>query len=204
MRPRPNSSTPTLLLIVLRFLTPFFTSARIRFSGIPHSPKPPTMMVAPSLISATASSAFANTLFIDMVIFRTGDCTQQRGSVAKRKEGLGYSRQEDVWRDGDLSHLDAVFIRAGGPYLPSVGKCGITKPSTRRSFFSPKFVGALKHLPQPRPAQVLAQVGQLLLEAQDDLFQVLAVGECAQDYSSRVIESRSSPDKSANPAAGRS
>src|ERR1017187_8072678 len=98
MRPRPNSSTPTLLLMVLRFLTPFFTSARMRFSGIPHSPNPPTMMVAPSLISATASSAFANTLFIDMgvsserAIVLSGGAMWQRGQpdrVSESKKMLG-------------------------------------------------------------------------------------------------------------------
>src|SRR5437588_2827701 len=55
--PMPNPSTPALLLMVVRFLTPFFTKARIRFSGFPHSPKPPTMMLAPSGMSWTASSA---------------------------------------------------------------------------------------------------------------------------------------------------
>src|SRR5919198_3603598 len=36
----------------------------MRFSGIPHRPKPPIMMVAPSGIDATASDALATTLFI--------------------------------------------------------------------------------------------------------------------------------------------
>jgi hypothetical protein len=35
------------------------------FSGMPHSPKPPIMIVAPSGIAATASSALASTLFIE-------------------------------------------------------------------------------------------------------------------------------------------
>jgi hypothetical protein len=30
--------------MVVRFFDPFRTSARIRFSGIPHSPNPPIMM----------------------------------------------------------------------------------------------------------------------------------------------------------------
>src|SRR5882762_6725553 len=63
--PMPNPSTPTLLLMVVKFLTPFLTSARIRFSGIPHKPKPPNIMEAPSCTSRIASSALATILFID-------------------------------------------------------------------------------------------------------------------------------------------
>src|SRR6059058_4989880 len=36
----------------------------MRFSGMPHRPKPPIMIVAPSGIRATASAALASTLFI--------------------------------------------------------------------------------------------------------------------------------------------
>ena len=39
------------------------TSAAIRFSGTPHNPKPPIMMLAPSAMSATAASELATTLF---------------------------------------------------------------------------------------------------------------------------------------------
>src|ERR1700740_1009911 len=48
----------------VRFLTPFFTKAAIRFSGIPHNPKPPTISVMPSLISAMAVSASFTVLLI--------------------------------------------------------------------------------------------------------------------------------------------
>ena len=61
----PKSSTPALLLMMVRALVPRARSAAMRFSGMPHSPKPPIMMVAPSGISATASSALARTLFIE-------------------------------------------------------------------------------------------------------------------------------------------
>ena len=36
----------------------------MQFSGLPHSPKPPAIMVAPSKMSATASSALATVLSI--------------------------------------------------------------------------------------------------------------------------------------------
>ena len=60
----PSPSTPTLLLMVYRFFVPLRANARIRFSGIPQSPKPPTIMVAPSNTSWMASSALATTLFM--------------------------------------------------------------------------------------------------------------------------------------------
>src|SRR5246127_2259542 len=50
--------------MVCRSFVPLRTSARIRFSGIPHNPKPPIMRGAPSNTSRTASSALATTLFI--------------------------------------------------------------------------------------------------------------------------------------------
>src|SRR5215469_5440369 len=64
----PNPSTPTLLLIVFRSLTPLSTSARMRFSGMPQRPKPPIIMVAPSGMSPTAWSELAITLFTDEIV----------------------------------------------------------------------------------------------------------------------------------------
>src|SRR5436190_11205216 len=63
-RPRPQSSTPALFETQVRPFTPRSTSALMRFSGMPQSPKPPTTSVAPSKMSRTASPADATTLFI--------------------------------------------------------------------------------------------------------------------------------------------
>src|ERR1700756_5531748 len=63
-RPRPPSSTPALFETQVRFFTPRFTSALMRFSGIPQRPKPPTTSRAPSGTSFTASSAEETTLSI--------------------------------------------------------------------------------------------------------------------------------------------
>ena len=38
--PRPKSSTPALLLTMVRSFCPIFSKPWMRFSGIPHSPKP--------------------------------------------------------------------------------------------------------------------------------------------------------------------
>jgi len=37
-------STPALLETQVRFLGPFLLTAAMRFSGIPHKPKPPTIL----------------------------------------------------------------------------------------------------------------------------------------------------------------
>src|SRR5690349_11859245 len=66
----PKLSTPALLLMMVRFLEPRRFKAAIRFSGMPQSPKPPIMIVAPSGTTATASSAVASTLSIGYVGWR--------------------------------------------------------------------------------------------------------------------------------------
>src|SRR5450755_1545815 len=83
--PIPRPSTPALLLMVVRFLTPLRTSARIRFSGFPHRPKPPTIMVAPSNTSWIASSAFATTLFIAGGILTDSAKIHHGGAETRRK-----------------------------------------------------------------------------------------------------------------------
>src|SRR5436305_5754028 len=61
----PKSSTPALFPTIVRPLTPLSTSAWIRFSGIPHRPKPPAAMVIPSFSKpCSADSASAWTLLI--------------------------------------------------------------------------------------------------------------------------------------------
>ena len=61
-RPRPKSSTPALLLTTVRSREPRSRSAAMRFSGMPHSPKPPTRSLAEEGMSATASAALPQTL----------------------------------------------------------------------------------------------------------------------------------------------
>src|SRR4029077_3020879 len=63
--PRPLPSTPQLLEKTVRFLTPESRMARISVSGMPHRPKPPAMIVIPSLSNpANAERAAAWTLFM--------------------------------------------------------------------------------------------------------------------------------------------
>src|SRR5580704_1437300 len=56
-RPMPKSSTPALLLTMVRSLVPLRRTAAIRFSGMPHKPKPPMRIVAPSGSFSMAASA---------------------------------------------------------------------------------------------------------------------------------------------------
>src|SRR5918993_1848294 len=62
--PSPHSSTPALFDTTSRSRTPASSSARIRTVGMPHSPNPPTVSVAPSGMSATAAVADVTTLSI--------------------------------------------------------------------------------------------------------------------------------------------
>src|SRR5260221_5565570 len=65
-KPIPKSSTPALLPTIVRPLTPLATTAPIRFSGMPHSPKPPAAIVMSSRKrSASAALGSAYTFFID-------------------------------------------------------------------------------------------------------------------------------------------
>src|SRR4029079_15997308 len=61
---RPTWPLPQLLLIIVRFVAPWSISAWMSSIGLPASPKPPNMMVAPSKISETASAALAPRLSI--------------------------------------------------------------------------------------------------------------------------------------------
>src|SRR5262245_21677338 len=49
--------------MIVRFLVPLSRRAVMRFSGMPQSPNPPSMIVAPSCTSAIASRASRTTLF---------------------------------------------------------------------------------------------------------------------------------------------
>src|SRR5713226_528027 len=60
----PKSSTPALLLTMVRSFVPLRRTAAMRFSGMPQRPKPPMRMVAPSWILSMAASAEAMRLSI--------------------------------------------------------------------------------------------------------------------------------------------
>jgi hypothetical protein len=55
--PKPQSSTPQLFDTTWSSCTPARRSSAISVDGMPQSPNPPTAMVAPSEMSATACSA---------------------------------------------------------------------------------------------------------------------------------------------------
>src|SRR6266446_5620044 len=115
--PMAYPSTLTLLLMVVRFFTPLRTSARIRFSGIPHRPNPPTMTVAPSKTSRMASSALATTLFIGEIVkqFTTGTqshketVTENNYVIPSEARNLLFARPQQTFADFHKSLLtDAV------------------------------------------------------------------------------------------------
>src|SRR5579864_294424 len=95
-----------LLLMVCRPFTPFRTSAAIRFSGMPHSPKPPIITVAPSEMLATAASDVSITLFMHP----SGLCDDQFGFSGPLDVVHGHVRRDffkhqTFRRDPDHSHL---------------------------------------------------------------------------------------------------
>ena len=75
----PKSLVPALLLIMVRPFVPRSRRAARRFSGIPHRPKPETMMEAPSGMSRTASAASFTTLFMIAMIAEGVDGLRARG-----------------------------------------------------------------------------------------------------------------------------
>src|SRR6266700_208350 len=101
----PYPSTPTLLLMVVRFFLPFRASARMRFSGMPHRPKPAVMLVAQSGTSRMESSDLARTLFNAEIVkeFHHGDILRLRSgqAPARRKQAL----QETVKGNGETTSL---------------------------------------------------------------------------------------------------
>src|SRR6185312_733771 len=62
--PSSQSSTPQLFEMIDRSVVPCASSASMRAMGLPLSPNPPTAIVAPSGMSATASAALATCLSI--------------------------------------------------------------------------------------------------------------------------------------------
>ena len=76
--------------ITVRFFAPWSRSAVIRFSGIPQSPKPDTMIDAPSGMSRTASAALFTTFFMGSPRAAPGRVDDSRGAEAPcRHEGGG-------------------------------------------------------------------------------------------------------------------
>src|SRR6202012_3993345 len=66
----PKSSTPALFPTMVRSLTPLSTRAWIRFSGMPHTPKPPAAMVIPSFNKPSRADAASGwTLLIAVPFF---------------------------------------------------------------------------------------------------------------------------------------
>src|SRR5262252_10592949 len=88
----PKSLTPALFDITVRPLAPWSRIALIRFSGMPHRPKPDTMIEAPSGTSRTASAALFTTLFMGSRSWvhsgrRPGRLDDSSGARARRRTG---------------------------------------------------------------------------------------------------------------------
>src|SRR5688500_16073496 len=110
---------PALLLITVRCFVPRRCNAAIRCSGIPQRPKPPIMMDAPSWITATASSAVANTLFMDKSYLLRRECrstfllhSRELHDLDWRRQALGFGVRRHVGRRrGGLNLPDDIHAR---------------------------------------------------------------------------------------------
>src|SRR5665811_1638483 len=147
--PFPTPSTPTLLLMVRRFFVPLRTSARIRFSGIPHKPNPPIMMVAPSNTSRIASSALATTLFIAQRILNEfhhgGTETRRRTRRWVKPTGRRLVRYRDSSFFLRVSVVNLFFLDRTLPQLMRLLK--FLRQLPRRQIL-PDMRQPLLHLPQ--------------------------------------------------------
>src|ERR1700677_4614332 len=124
--PRPKPSTPMLLEMVCSPFTPRRTRAAMEFSGMPHSPKPPSITVAPGGISATAVSAVGKTLFIAKRVYplhhlKAKPCRNHLASSV-RKEPRGQSklplrREGGAPVTGDRRHQRVHRAHGGGHRL---------------------------------------------------------------------------------------
>ena len=85
--PRPQSSTPALLLTAVRFFVPLRFTASMSVSGMPQRPKPPTSSLLPSAISATASSAVQMRSFFEMFAVAWAGRTSGRGEECAHPPG---------------------------------------------------------------------------------------------------------------------
>ena len=70
--PNPKSSTPALLLTMVKPFGFETFSADMRFSGMPHRPNPPTRRVQPSGMSFTASSARSKNTALRWLVTENG------------------------------------------------------------------------------------------------------------------------------------
>src|SRR6266481_5669982 len=114
--PMPKSSTPALLLTMVRSFTPLRRTAAIRFSGMPQSPKPPIRIVAPSRTFAMAASADAMRLSIP--------CSEVQGGVyfigPRSRKAVVAPIQTRESRKHTCSSQRQLLFRQGFPQLDAV------------------------------------------------------------------------------------
>src|SRR3984885_7807797 len=114
----PKSSTPALFPTMVRSLTPLSTRAWIRFSGMPHNPKPPAAMVIPSFNKPSRADAASGwTLLIaGPFVDGHGVCGLHQHPTGQlhRQVTLGDLRTGDRSPD-ELRLLSAGRRQFGGP-----------------------------------------------------------------------------------------
>src|SRR6266446_1061441 len=108
----PKSSTPALLLTMVRSFVPLWRTAAMRFSGMPQRPKPPIRIVAPSWIFSMAASAEA--MRLSMVLQSARREFTSSSVVAGRRASIGSRCLATGARSGDQSfHGSITGIHCG-------------------------------------------------------------------------------------------
>src|SRR4051794_16235115 len=93
--PRPQVSTPQLLDTASSRSAPCSSNASISTVGMPYRPNPPTAIVEPLAMSATASAADATTLSTSQDLLVRGPCRPDDDTLARRGPPQGGSGAAD-------------------------------------------------------------------------------------------------------------
>src|SRR5436853_1686736 len=125
--PIPKSSTPALLLTIVRSFAPLRRTAAMRFSGIPQSPKPPMSIVAPSRSFSIPTSAEAMRLSIPCSeLFGAVYCIQRRRVKVSRlqaaQELVEFVGGVEVAFELATAQLFTKFVKAPGEEIECSGK----------------------------------------------------------------------------------
>src|SRR5436190_21307379 len=116
----PKSLVPALLLMTVRSFAPCWRRAAMRFSGIPHRPKPEIMMDAPSGTSRTASAASLTTLFMERLSRPARSADRAMIAEGKRRSHGAHDRTSRAQAARSRPHARPAEARASGraPGLP--------------------------------------------------------------------------------------
>src|SRR5262245_37845168 len=131
---------PALFETIVKFFVPLRSTAAIRFSGIPHSPKPPIRIVIPSLRFSMALSA--EMMRLSMAVYCVRSRVAAESDNLFRQEPLG-RRSVTLFKNIHATEFLLIVYRVRwrrrsrlpGPAklaVPAVRQCGARKVREKR------------------------------------------------------------------------